>query len=137
MKIKQCEQENSFIYKKETYQIIGAAMDVPNHLGTGFLEAVYQEALEIEFADRNIPFDAQKDISISYKNRRLSKQYIADFLCYKKIIVEIKAIKKVTEIEEAQLINYLNATGLQVGLLINFGSTRLEWKRYARTQEHI
>jgi len=124
----------SLLYRDEVYRIVGAAMNVSNTLGAGFLEAVYQEALEIEFQDNNIPFEPQKRINISYKNRTLNQDYIADFLCFCSIIVEIKAIKRITEIEEAQLLNYLKATKLQLGLLVNFGSKKLEWKRYANTR---
>ncbi len=127
------ECEDKLIFKDEVYQIVGAAMEVSNNLGCGFLEAVYQEALEIEFHNGNIPFEAQKLIAINYKNKILAKEYIADFLCFGKIIVEIKAIKNITEIEEAQLINYLKATKLPLGLIINFGSKRMEWRRYALT----
>jgi len=126
--------EHALILKDEVYQIVGAAMEVANHLGCGFLEAVYQEALEMEFFERRIPCIPQKGIQISYKGRLLKKEYVADFLCHGQIIVEIKAIKALTEIEEAQLLNYLKATRLPLGLLINFGSPQLEWKRYANTK---
>ena len=109
-------------------------MEVSNHLGCGFLEAVYQEALGIEFAEQQIPHVSQKQIDISYKGRLLNKEYIADFLCHEKIIVEIKAIKTITGIEEAQILNYLKATNLPLGLILNFGSPHLEWKRYANTK---
>jgi GxxExxY protein len=109
-------------------------MAVSNTLGCGFLEAVYQETMEIELSENGIPFEPQKRIQISYKGRILEKEYVADFLCFEKIIVEIKAIKKITEIEEAQLLNYLKATKLPLGLIINFGSKKLEWKRYAKTK---
>ena len=123
------------IYKDEVYRIIGAAINVSNALGSGFLEAVYQEALEIEFQDSDVPFESQRRIQISYKNRVLNQDYIADFVCFDNIIVEIKAIKQITGIEEAQLLNYLKATKLPLGLIINFGSEKLEWKRYANTRE--
>ncbi len=122
------------ILKDEVYEIIGAAMEVSNQLGCGFLEAVYQEALGIEFAQRRIAYEAQKRIEISYKDTVLRKEYIADFLCMDRIIVEIKAIKAITGIEEAQLLNYLKATGLPLGLIVNFGSKKLEWRRYANTK---
>lgn len=128
------ESGNDLIFKDEVFKIVGAAMNVSNHLGCGFLEAVYQEALELEFADDNIPFESQKLININYKGRIMKKEYIADFLCYEKVIVEIKAIKQITEIEEAQLLNYLKATKLPLGLIINFGGKKLEWKRYANTK---
>lgn len=130
------ECKSNLLFKDEVYNIVGAAFNVCNTLGCGFLEAVYQEALEIEFHDNNILFESQKRISISYNGNVLNKEYIADFLCYGNIIVEIKAIKKITEIEEAQLINYLKATKKSVGLVINFGGKKLEWKRYANTQNN-
>lgn len=126
--------KRELIYKDEVYRIVGAAMNVSRELGCGFLEAVYQEALEMEFADCNVPFEPQKRIIISYKNRMLKREYVADFLCYNKIIVEIKAIKSITGIEEAQLLNYLKATELPLGLIINFGHPKMEWKRYANTK---
>ena len=115
---------------EKTYQIIGAAMEVHKELGCGFLEAVYQEALEKEFTDQGIPFKPQPIIQIAYKGKLLDKTYQPDFICYKEIIVEIKAVSSLSGIEEAQLINYLKATGLKIGLLINFGSKSLEYKRF-------
>lgn len=126
--------ERELIFKEEVFRIIGAALEVSNHLGCGFLEAVYQEALGIEFAERRIGHEPQKRITISYKDTVLRKEYVADFLCQDRIIVEIKAIKAITGVEEAQLLNYLKATGLPLGLIINFGSKKLEWKRYANTK---
>ena len=130
MNANECE----LIFKDEVYGIVGAAMNVSNELGCGFLEAVYQEALEMEFKECDIPFEPQKRINISYKNKMLKKEYMADFVCYDSIIVEIKAIRKITEIEEAQLLNYLKATKLPLGLIVNFGSPKLEWRRYANTK---
>ena len=109
-------------------------MEVCNQLGCGFLEAVYQEALEIEFDERRIPHVPQKRLEISYQGRVLNKEYIADFLCYDLIVIEIKAIKAITGIEEAQIINYLKATNLPLGLIVNFGAPQLEWKRYVNTK---
>ena len=126
--------KRELIYKDQVYHIVGAAMNVSRELGCGFLEAVYQESLEMEFADCNVPFEPQKRINISYKNRMLKREYVADFICYDKIIVEIKAIKGITGIEEAQLLNYLKATELLLGLIINFGHPKMEWKRYANTK---
>jgi len=122
------------ILKEEVYQIVGAALEVSNELGAGFLEAVYQEALAIELKSRALPFVAQPTINIAYKGRILTKEYVPDFICYNQIIVEIKAIKALTNIEQAQLLNYLKATGKPVGLLLNFGTPRLEWKRMTRTR---
>jgi GxxExxY protein len=122
------------IYKDEVYAIIGAAMDVYNTLGDGFLEPVYQEALGIEFGKRQIPYVPPKGITICYKDVHLKKEYIADFLAYEKLIVEIKAVNELTERDEAQLLNYLKATGMELGVLINFGShPNLQWKRMAAT----
>jgi len=117
------------IHKDETYSVIGAAMEVHNVLGCGFLEAVYQEALEMEFNDRGIPYVAQKELPVFYKGRKLNKVYIADFVAYNKIIIEIKALAELTSRETAQLMNYLKATGSEVGLLLNFGAEKLIWDR--------
>jgi len=114
---------------QRTYKIIGAAIEVHKELGCGFLEAVYQEALGKEFAYQAIPFKPQPIIQIVYKGKPLDKTYQPDFVCYDEVIVEIKAISNLSGVEEAQLINYLKATELKVGLLINFGSKSLEHKR--------
>jgi GxxExxY protein len=114
---------------ERTYKIIGAALEVHKELGAGFLEAVYQEALGREFTIQEIPFKAQPIIQIKYKGQPLNKTYQPDFTCYDEIIVEIKAFNELSGIDEAQIINYLKATGLKVGLLINFGSKSLEHKR--------
>ncbi|HEX6305832.1 MAG TPA: GxxExxY protein [Anaerolineales bacterium] len=119
------------IYKVEVFAIIGAAIEVHRELGPGFLENVYQEALMYELEDRGLPFDVQQPLTISYKGRKLTKEYLADFICYDKIVVEIKALDQLTGKHKSQVINYLKATGLKVGLLINFGSDgKLEWKRF-------
>jgi GxxExxY protein len=118
------------IFKDEVYAIMGAAMDVHRELGSGFLESVYQEALEMELAHREIPFESQKSIRIIYKGKMLEKEFISDLICYKKIIVELKAQDSLSGREEAQILNYLKATGMKLGLIINFGShPKLEWKR--------
>ena len=122
----------NLIYEQETYKIIGAAMEVHSNLGSGFLEAVYQEAFAIELEKRNIQFKQEEKLKIKYKDQVLSKYYEADFICYDKIIVETKAIKELSGIDEAQVINYLKATGLKIGLLINFGAESLEHKRLLR-----
>lgn len=125
---------SGLIYKDEVYAIVGAAMEVYNTLGSGFLEAVYQEALEMELNARNIPSKVQQEIPIVYKGQRLKKFYLADIVAYDKIIVELKAISSLGRNEEAQLLNYLKATGLKVGLLINFGSSPdLQWQRMVLT----
>ena len=125
--------KQDLLYKDEVFAIAGAAIEVHKELGPGFLEAVYQEAMEIELADRNIPFVAQKPLKIRYKGKALKKDYCADIICYDKIIVELKAMERLTSHEESQILNYLKATGYRLGLLINFGSSqKLEWKRYIK-----
>jgi GxxExxY protein len=113
----------------ETYAIIGAAMEVHRQLGHGFLEAVYQEALAIEMTKRNIPFERELTGPVEYKGQRLQCSYRADFVCFDKVVVELKAINQLTGADEAQVINELKATGLCRGLLLNFGSPSLEYKR--------
>ena len=116
--------------KEEVYAIVGAAIEVHKELGPGFLEAVYQEAMERELIHRGIAFTSQEPLSIKYKGEELSSHYYADLLCLGQIIVELKALNRFSGQEEAQVLNYLKATGLKVGVLINFGSHgRLEWKR--------
>ncbi len=117
------------ICKEEVYKIIGAAMEVHRELGNGFLEAVYQEALSLEFVEQNIPFEIEKEIEIYYKDLRMDKKYRADFFCYNKIIVEVKALSELTGNHESQLLNYLKATEERVGVLINFGTKSLQYKR--------
>lgn len=115
---------------QRTYKIIGAALEVHKELGCGFLEAVYQEALESEFATEEIPFKSQPVLQIFYRGNPLIKTYQPDFVCYDEVLVEIKAISNLSGIEEAQVINYLKASGLKIGLLLNFGSKSLEHKRF-------
>ena len=123
-------------YQKEnfrdnkTYAIIGAAMEVHRELGCGFLEAVYQEALEREFTYQEIPYKSQHPVRIEYKGKPLKKTYEPDFICYDDVIVEIKAMDKLSSNEHAQIINYLKASKLGIGLLINFGSPSLQHKRF-------
>ena len=118
------------IYKDEVYQIIGAAMEVYNQLGNGFLEAVYQDALVLELGLRQIAFQEQIPLELAYKGQTLRHTYIPDLIVFDKIIVELKAISTLGPNEEAQLLNYLKATGMRLGLLVNFGAQRkLEWKR--------
>ena len=115
---------------KKTYAIIGAAMEVHKELGSGFLEAVYQEALEREFTNQAIPYTSHPLVKIKYKGKALKKTYEPDFICHDDVIVEIKAMDKLSGNEHAQIINYLKASRLKVGLLINFGSKSLEHKRF-------
>ena len=114
----------------KTFEIIGAAMEVHRELGSGFLEAVYQEALSIEFGLKKIPFKKEIELPIRYKEAVLSTSYRADYICYDDVIVELKAITQMTGKEESQIINYLKATRLKIGLLLNFGSSKLEYKRF-------
>ena len=109
------------VYQNESYAIRGAAMKVYNTLGCGFLEAVYQEALEIEFNRRGIPYEREKELEIIYDDVVLNKRYVADFVCYDKIILELKAVKELDDSHRSQVFNYLKATGFKLGLLINFG----------------
>ena len=119
-----------FYYKEESYQIIQAAMAVYNKLGPGFLESVYQEALGIEFARVNIPFSREQEISIFYDGIELQQRFRADFICYNKIIIELKSVTELNDAHNAQLLNYLRATGIKVGYLINFGHAKsLEYSR--------
>jgi len=120
---------SELIYKDECYKIVGACMEVHKTLGCGFLEAVYQEALAIELAKQNIPFEQQKRIQIEYKDITLRKEYFADFICYGKIIIELKALPDLCGEHEAQVINYLKATGNKLGVLVNFGRSSLQYKR--------
>jgi len=124
---------SELILKDEVYAIIGAAIEVHREKGCGFAEAAYQECMEIELAERNISAQPLQEMVIHYKGRRFKKTYIADFLAYGKIIVELKALDALTPWEEAQIINYLKASGLEVGVLINFGARSLEWKRIVLT----
>jgi len=117
-----------------TYAIIGAAMEVHRHLGCGFVEPVYQDALEIELNLRGIPVEREPMVRVFYKDVEISRKYEPDFLCYGEIIVELKALDSLTSIEEMQIMNYLKATGFQVGLLVNFGGTSLEYKRFIRSE---
>ncbi len=118
------------IYKDEVYAIMGAAMEVHRELGSGFLESVYQEAFELELSFRKIPYESQKSILINYKDVILRKDFIADLICFGKILVELKAQDFLSGKEEAQVLNYLKATKIKLGLVINFGSSpKLEWKR--------
>lgn len=123
---------NEFLYKDEAYIIQGAIFEVYRTLGCGFLEAVYQQALEVELTQRNIPFVPQAEIEVEYKGMKLDQTYRADLICYDKIILELKAVQNLLPEHEAQLQNYLRATKMRVGLLVNFGHyPKVEIKRIA------
>jgi GxxExxY protein len=117
------------VFKEEAYKIIGACMEVHSELGSGFLEPVYQEALEIVFEGQGISFEREKELPIHFRGGVLNKRYIADFICFGKIIVELKALSTLDSNHEAQVMNYLKATGFKLGLLINFGGKSLQYKR--------
>ena len=121
------------IYKEESYKIQGAIFDVYREMGAGFLEPVYQECLEKELILQQIPFVAQPQLTLRYKGQQLEQTYKPDFICYDKIIVEIKAVSEIAPAHAAQILNYLKATGLKLGLLVNFGSyPKATVKRYAK-----
>lgn len=111
------------------YKIIGAGMKVHSELGNGFLEKVYHEALEVEFSKRGIPFTSEVKIPVTYRNKPLKTYFVADFICYESILVEIKAIHELGDIQMAQIYNYLKATGHHPGVLLNFGAPSLEYRR--------
>ena len=127
--IKEAEEKDP-----RTYALIGAAMEVHRQLGCGSLESVYQEALAIELTARDIPFRREVELSILYKGQKLNTTYRADFICFEAIIVELKALSRLTTVDEAQVIDYLKATGNETGVLLNFGAPSLEYRRFAFTQ---
>lgn len=114
--------DEKILFKDECFRIQGAVFEVHGEMGAGFLEAVYQECLEREFALRGIPFSRQKALPLAYKGMPLEQTYRPDFICYDSIIVELKAIKDILPEHRAQVFNYLKASGLRLGLLINFGT---------------
>ena len=119
----------NYYLEEETYEVRGALMRVFNDLGCGFMEKVYQEALELELKSSNIPFEREKALQLYYRGIKLKQEYVADFICYGKIIVELKAVSELTDKHRAQVFNYLKATNLDLGLLVNFGETSLKIER--------
>jgi len=122
--------KQELLFKDECYNIIGACMAVHSELGNGFLESVYQEALAIEFRKQGIPFIKEKSFRIVYKGVELKSTFKTDFICYDSIVLELKALSALNSDHMAQVINYLKATGLRVGLLVNFGTESLQRQRY-------
>jgi len=113
--------DSKLLFKNETYLIRSAVFEVYREMGCGFLEPVYQECLEKEFLKRNIPFVSQPELKLFYKQEKLQQTYKPDLICYDKIIIELKAVKEISDAHRAQLYNYLKATGIKIGLLVNFG----------------
>jgi GxxExxY protein len=123
-------KQMEIVYKEEAYAIMGACFEVYNEMGCGFVEPVYQECMEIELGTRGIVFRRKAELELHYKGRRIQRKYVPDFICWDKIIVELKAVSQLAEVHRAQVHNYLKATGLKLGLLINFGHyPKLEYER--------
>ena len=121
------------IYEKESYQIVGAMFEVYNEKGCGFFEPVYQECVELELGDQKIPFAAQVELKLKYKHHSLKSKYIPDVICFEKIVLELKAVKEITDMHRAQVQNYLKATGYRLGIIANFGHyPKLEYERIVR-----
>ncbi len=124
------ENMTEILYREEAYRVMGACFEVYKEKGCGFLEAVYHECLSMEMADQKIPFQSHVPLALNYKGRPLLQRYTPDFLCYEKIVVEIKAVSVLADEHRAQVHNYLRATGHRLGLLVNFGHhPKLEWER--------
>lgn len=123
---------SNLFYRDESYKIRGALFAVHNELGCGFLERVYQDALEVEFRLRNIPYEREKSIQIVYKGEPLGEPYRADFVCYGKVIIELKSVSEILDVHRAQIINYLKATKMKLGFLVNFGEESLNVERIVR-----
>lgn len=129
---------DDFPLKDETYHILGACFEVYNEMGCGFLESVYQECLERELTAGKIPFEAQQPIDLVFKGQELQRTFSPDLLCFGKVIVELKAVRRLAPEHRAQLINYLKACGLEVGLLVNFGSyPQLEYERIVNQKDRF
>lgn len=127
---------SGLIYPEESYKIIGACFNVYKEKGCGFTEPVYQECLEIELEQQEIQFEAQKKLKLAYRGRELKQTFKPDFICYEKIVLEIKAVANLVDEHRAQLLNYLNATEMKLGLLINFGHyPKLEYERLILTRD--
>ena len=123
---------SNLFYRDESYKIRGALFAVHRELGCGFLERVYQDALEVEFRLRNIPYEREKSIQIVYKGEPLGEPYRADFVCYGKVIIELKSVSEILDVHRAQIINYLKATKMKLGFLVNFGEESINIERIVR-----
>lgn len=121
----------SLLHAEETFRIRGAVFEVHSTLGSGFLEAVYQECLALEFSGREIPFRSQPILALDYKGMRLRQTYSPDFVCFDRIVVELKVAREIAPEHRAQVINYLRATGMSLGLLVNFGAAQAKIERFA------
>jgi GxxExxY protein len=118
------------VFREESYQVMGGCFEVYKEMGCGFLEAVYQECLELEFTAQGIPFRPQAELALRYKGKLLKQTYVPDFILFEKIVLEIKAVSELTDEHRAQVLNYLKATGYRLGLLVNFGHyPKVEWER--------
>ncbi|MBI2471468.1 MAG: GxxExxY protein [Planctomycetes bacterium] len=127
---------SGILYPDESYAIMGACFNVYKAMGCGFLENVYHECLEIEFEGQEIPFESCEELKLTYRDKQLKQTYKPDFVCYDKIIVEIKAVSNLVDEHKAQVLNYLNASGLKLGILANFGHyPKLEYERFILTDE--
>ena len=129
MEVTTVNKDKGLYFRDECYKIIGACMKVHRELGNGFLEAVYHEALMIEFDKRGIPYESEKVFNIIYSGVELKSAYVADFVCYDKIVLEIKALSALSNVHVSQVLNYLKASGMQIGLLVNFGEASLKYQR--------
>lgn len=127
----------ALLAENETYQIIGSCMKVHQELGAGFLESVYQEAVEKTFAKNQVPYKLQQKIKILFDGAELDKYFVADFVCFDKIILEIKACEYISKSHQSQLLNYLKSTKMEIGLLVNFGESSLNWKRLINTPKSV
>ncbi len=121
------------LFKDESYKIMGAIFEVYKEMGCGFLEAVYQECVELELAAQGVPFGAQFALDLRYKNRSLKSKFVPDFVCYEKIVLELKAVKLIADQHRAQVHNYLKASGFRLGIIVNFGHfPKVEYERIVR-----
>ncbi len=128
---------NSFLFRDESFKIRGACFEVYREKGCGFTESVYQECLEIEMSLRGIPYDSQFQVPLAYKGRNLSQKFVPDLICFGKVVVELKAVSNLVDEHRAQIINYLKATGFELGLLVNFGHfPKIEIERFLNSSAH-